>query len=211
MKNKIVVAFLGTDGSGKSTVIHEVTDLLNVATHYEHMRPNYLPSLAVFLKRENRNGPAVVCTTPHAGQSSGFIGSLIRLNYYFIDYTWGYYRKIYRSNGLCLFDRYYYDYLIDPKRGCIDLPQWIIKFYGFFVPRPDLIICLGTDAEKIFKRKPELPMDEIERQVRELKHFAQSQKNAVWIDTGCSIEETVNNAMNVILNRIDHRFAITTQ
>ena len=50
------IAFIGTDGSGKSTIINKISPILNQAFHksifYEHMRPNKLPSLAkLFGKR----------------------------------------------------------------------------------------------------------------------------------------------------------------
>ena len=55
------IAFLGTDGSGKSTIIDAITPILNEAFHkgmtYEHMRPNYLPSLAVLTGKKPKDVP----------------------------------------------------------------------------------------------------------------------------------------------------------
>ena len=213
-KNKVTIAFLGTDGSGKSTIINAVIPILNEAfhsgVHYEHMRPNYMPSLAVAMGKKRKVEPVTVCTDPHAGKPSGFLGSLLRLNYYMIDYTYGYFRKIYLDKSVkthvWIFDRYYYDYLIDPQRGRIQLPEWMIRFYGLFVPTPDIIICLGTDAKKIHERKPELPLEEVERQVNKLQNFARKHKKAVWIDTGCSIEESTKQTMDAILSIMTKRF-----
>lgn len=213
-KNKVTITFLGTDGSGKSTIINAIMPTLNEAfhdgVHYEHMRPNYLPSLAVAMGKKKKGEPVTVCTDPHAEKPSGFFGSLLRLSYYMTDYTYGYFRKIYLDKSIkthvWIFDRYYYDYLIDPRRGRIKLPKWIISFYGCFVPTPDIIICLGTDAEKIHQRKPELPLEEVKRQVKELQRFTRKNKKAVWIDTGCSMEESVDKTMEVILSMMAKRF-----
>jgi thymidylate kinase len=207
-KNKIIV-FLGTDGSGKSTIINAVTPIIekeyNKKIHYEHLRPNYIPSLAVLLGKRTKEQEAKIerVENPHAKKPSGFLGSLFRLSYYIIDYTVGYLLKVYPSKDIFFFDRYYYDYLIDAQRNLVNLPLWIIKFYGFFIPSPDLIICLGTDAEKIYQRKPELPLEEVVRQINELKKISVKYKSAVWIDTGCSIEETIENTVQVIDNCLD--------
>lgn len=208
------IAFLGTDGSGKSTIINAVSSVLGQAFHkgvrYEHMRPNYLPSLAILTGKRSKDTPMEICTNPHGGKTSGFIGSLLRVSYYWLDYTYGYLCKVYFDksvkNHVWIFDRYFYDYVNDPQRACIRLPQWLLKCYGLFIPKPDLIICLGTDPERIHARKPELPLVEVRRQVETLKVFAKNNKKAVWIDTGCSVEESVHYTMKAILNMMGNRF-----
>lgn len=211
------IAFLGTDGSGKSTIIDRISPILNHAFHkgvrYEHMRPNYLPSLAVLTGKKSKNAPHEVCTDPHGGKASGFMGSLLRISYYWLDYTYGYFRKVYFDksvkNHVWIFDRYFYDYVNDPLRACIRLPKWLLKCYGLFVPNPDIVICLGARPEQIHERKPELPIEEVRHQVDTLKAFAERNRHAVWVDTGCSVEESVDQAMIAILDMMSKRFANT--
>jgi hypothetical protein len=50
----------------------------------------------------------------------------------------------------------------------------------------------------IHARKPELPLDEVARQVADLRRFCEKNKRAVWIDTGCAIEESVDKALGAI-------------
>ena len=206
------IAFLGTDGSGKSTIIENIKPILNNAFHkavyYEHMRPNKLPSIArLFGRNEEFNTPV---TNPHGSSSSGFFGSLLRWLYYTLDYTFGFYLKVWPKKAIrsCvwIFDRYYYDYLIDPKRGRISLPRWLLKVGQLIIPEPDLILCLGTDAASIHKRKPELTLKEVERQVLELREFCDAHKRAVWIDTGKDIETSSNDALEVIITMMSKRF-----
>ncbi len=206
------IAFLGTDGSGKSTIIENIKPVLNEVFHnavyYEHMRPNKFSSIARLMgNKEEFTGPV---TDPHGSTTSGFLGSLLRWSYYMLDYTLGFYLKVWPKKAMrsCvwIFDRYYYDYLIDPKRGRIKLPAWILKFGQFIIPEPDIILCLGADAETIHKRKPELPLAEVERQVAELKRFSNSHKRSVWIDTGKDIEESSNDALEAILKVMAKRF-----
>ena len=159
------------------------------------MRPNYLPSLAVAMGKKKADEPTGVCSNPHGSKPSGFIGSLIRLTYYWIDYTWGYFKKVFLDKAfkthVWLFDRYYYDYYIDQRRARLNLPSWIIKLYGLFVPAPDLTICLGGDPEKIYARKPETSLEEVKRQTKVLKEFASTHKKAVWVDTTTTPEESI--------------------
>jgi thymidylate kinase len=205
------VVFTGADGSGKSTIIQGIEPVMQAALHkipkYEHLRPNLLPSIAKLFGRNAATGPV---TDPHASSQSGFIGSLLRLFYYSLDYILGYWFKVYptlvRKQNLYVFDRYYYDYLIDPRRSRIRLPRWIIKAVLFFIPEPNLILCLGADPAVIHARKPELPLGEVARQVAELKRFCGSNKRAVWIDTGCPIEDSIDQALEAITSRMAARY-----
>lgn len=207
------IAVLGTDGSGKSFIINSITPILNEAfhngVHYEHMRPNYLSSLAVVTGRKKADTHNI-CTDPHSSKSSGFVGSVARLTYYWIDYTYGYFRKVFMDKAfkthLWIFDRYYYDYLIDQRRARVNLPEWIIKLYGILVPRPDLTLCLGGDPEKIYDRKPETSLAEVKRQTEALKTFCKKSKNTAWIDTTLKPEESIDAAMTAILNMLSKRF-----
>lgn len=209
------IAFLGTDGSGKSTIIESIKpplmDAFHNAVYYEHMRPNKFPSIAKLLgNKEDFSGPV---NNPHASSASGFFGSLFRWAYYMLDYTFGFYLKVWPKKAIrssvWIFDRYYYDYLIDSKRGRIKLPNWILRFGQLIIPEPDIILCLGADASVIHQRKPELPLSEVERQVAVLKKFCSSHNRAVWIDTGQSVEQSSSEALHAIIEVMAMRFKTT--
>lgn len=210
------IAVLGTDGSGKSFIINSITPILNEAFHngvrYEHMRPNYFSSLAVATGRK-KTDTHEVCSNPHGSKPSGLIGSIARLTYYWLDYTYGYFRKVFLDKTfrthLWIFDRYYYDYLLDQRRARLNMPEWIIKLYGIFVPRPDLTLCLGGDPEKIYARKPETSLEEVTRQTVVLQQFCKNHKNAVWVDTTLKPEQSIDAAMTAILGMLSKRFAKT--
>lgn len=210
-----VIAVLGTDGSGKSAIISAITPLLLEAFHgtvfYNHLRPNWLPDIGVLLgKREKSSSPV---DKPHAQHASGLFISLLRWSYYLFDYTLGYYRKIWlpvhTGSKVFIFDRYYYDYSIDQKRSRINLPHWLIRLGEFFVPTPDIILCLGGNPETIYTRKPETSLNEVARQVAALKQFCLRHKNAVWIDTTKSLEKSVDDALRAIHEVMKKRFANT--
>lgn len=210
-----LIAILGTDGSGKSTIINKITPILNEGFHkgiiYNHLRPNVLPDIGVVLGKRKKAEEVTVVSNPHAEKQSGCIGSLIRWGYYMIDYTIGYLKTVFpvihTKSKVFIFDRYYYDYYIDPKRFKTSLPHWILKSGECFVPKPDLILCLGGDPEKIYSRKPETSLQEVTRQTNVLKKFCQTHKNAVWIDTCTDIETSTNQTMEAICKMMSKRFS----
>ena len=205
------IAILGTDGAGKTTIIDAISEPLNEAVHnalyYEHMRPNLIPNIAQLFGKQKQSGSVV---NPHEAKPSGFLGSLLRLFYYSFDYIFGFWFKVYpiivKKSSIWIFDRYYYDYLIDQKRAKMNLPKWIIKGMGIVIPKPNLIICLGTEAEIIHKRKPELPLEEIEYQVNILKTFCNNEQKAIWVDTGTSLDKSIETTFNIIKNKMADRY-----
>jgi thymidylate kinase len=207
----VCIAILGTDGAGKTTLINEIDQHLKNAVHngvyYLHMRPNVIPNIAQLFGAKKHASPVV---TPHAAKPSGALGSMIRLLYYLFDYSVGYLIKIYpvkvKKSSIWIFDRYFFDYLIDPKRARINLPKWVIKSAGFFVPEPDLILCLGASPEVIHKRKPELPLEEVIIQVDKLKDFCHRKDNAIWVNTSVSLEESANLSLKMISNVMSSRY-----
>lgn len=209
-----VIAVLGTDGSGKSTIINAITPWLNESFHhgvvYNHLRPNAIPDLGVVLGKKPKGEKVTVVSDPHKLKPSGFLGSLVRWGYYMIDYTFGYLKVVWPKKAtkskVFIFDRYYYDYYVDQRRARISLPRWILRFGELFVPKPDLTLCLGGDPKKIYARKPETSLEEVERQVKVLKDFCAHRKNAVWIDTTLPIEESCLDARKAILEMMTPRF-----
>jgi thymidylate kinase len=201
------IAFLGIDGSGKTTIIHRITPYLEeVYPHkvfYEHLRPNCIPTLAHLFGKKRRK--AETDADPHDQKQSHIFGSVLRFSYYFLDYTVGYCLKIFPKkifhSCIWIFDRYYYEYLIDPLRTRITLPKWVFKTGMLLIPEPDLIICLGALPKIIHLRKPELNIQEITRQINELSDFCKRHKHAVWVDTGCTIQHSVDKTMQVIYEK----------
>lgn len=212
-----VIAVLGTDGSGKSTIINAITPWLNQGFHhgviYNHLRPNVIPDLGVMFGKKKAIGKGevpTVCSDPHGQKPSGFVGSLVRWGYYLLDYTFGYMKSVWKTihihSKVFIFDRYYYDYYIDQRRSRTSLPRWILRLGECMVPTPDLILCLGGDPQKIYNRKPETSLEEVTRQTHVLQDFCRNRNKAVWIDTTTTPQESIRAAQSAILKMLSVRF-----
>lgn len=157
----LFIAVIGTDGSGKSTVIKQlITDLApgfrKIALF--HWKPTF------FNKNNSEN---IVVTDPHKQEPRSTLLSGIKLLLYFLQYLFGYVFKIVPmkiKSTLILFDRYYYDLIVDPKRFRIRFPKNIIKKLSYFIPKPDLIFYLNTKPTIALERKNELNLEELKRQ-----------------------------------------------
>ncbi len=210
-----MLAILGTDGSGKSALIDAMRETLNLPLHgaikVRHWRPGLLPSIVVLTGGRRPEGPV---TRPHQAPSSGGFGSLLRLGYYALDFILGYWLiilpELVRQPCLDIFDRYFHDFHVDPRRSRVALPPWVVRIVDGLIPEPDLVICLGTDPERIHARKPELPLPEIARQVSRLRQWQANASHAFWVDSGSTIEKMHDDTLTCLLHamsqRMDRRF-----
>lgn len=198
-----VVAFMGVDGVGKSTVIRDVEPALSAATHRNvrtsHLRPRLLPPLA---RLKGVPAPTIAVLDPHGSTPSGVLGSLLRLAYYATDYLVGYWLRVRpfvaRRPSVWLFDRYAYDMAVDPRRFRIGVSARVASLFTRCVPRPDVIVCLHASAEVIAGRKQELPRAEVERQLRALRDFAGSEPRAVLVSTEGTREEVRDRVLEAL-------------
>lgn len=95
------------------------------------------------------------------------------MTYYWLDYVIGIpylLRKEVQYEKYSIYDRYIYDFVVDPQRSRINLPDWLRKLYACMVIQPQIIFILYADFMVIYKRKQELTIDEIARQQMEFKN-----------------------------------------
>lgn len=206
----LVLAILGVDGAGKSTVISSLLPVLNAATHntvvVKHLRPGWLPPLARLKGASRIDGPVLA---PHAATPSGVLGSLLRLSYLTLDYVVGYWLwtrpLIAKSPTVVVFDRYAYDMAFDPRRFRVGLPGRVARWFAMLVPTPDLIVCLHGAPETIAARKQELPLEETRRQVEALREFAAREPRAVMVSTDITVEETRDQVLHALCKVLRRR------
>lgn len=203
------ISVQGADGTGKSTFIDGLVDAIafyyvdeKSKSHVYHHRPKVLPNLGaagekIGLMKEDKD-----YTNPHRARPGGVISSFVRMTYYWLDYVIGVPFKLRRDvqfDKFTIYDRYIYDFLVDPHRSRINLPYRIRKLFIRLVPQPRIVFVLLTDADIIYKRKQELSIVEINRQLGEFRKLAASHKRFVILDASRTPEELVRDALKVII------------
>jgi thymidylate kinase len=117
-------------------------------------------------------------------------------------------------SGLVIFDRYFHDVLIDPKRYRYGGPQWLTKLLCLLAPpAKPLFLVLDANEEVIFGRKQELPIDELKRQRKAYLEFAARYSSAVVVDCNDAKRASANVfcAVRVYVSRRSRTIPLTTR
>lgn len=199
----LVLAIIGTDGSGKSKISNELFTHLAPAfrrVKYYHWKPQIFNSKKQEMKIEKE---------PHGKPSRNILLSIGKLFYYVIQYIVGNMAVVFPQklrSTMIIFDRYFYDIQVDQKRFRMNCPRVLIKLFLPFIPSPDLVFFLQTNPEISLKRKNELSIDELSRQNGEfllLKDFLKDKFHV--IQNNDDPDDAVNEIVNIILNYLEKR------
>src|SRR5205807_9378399 len=117
-----------------------------------HWRP-------MFLHPQRGGGEPV--TNPHGKPARGALASIAVSSILLLDYWLGYLlmiRPMLVRTRLVVFDRYFHDMLVDPRRYRYGGPTWLLeKVSGWVRPKDAIFIILDADDEVILSRKSEVP------------------------------------------------------
>ncbi len=197
----MIVVILGVDGCGKSSVVEMLER--RFARVFREVRVLLLrPMLG---RGGAREGAPV--TDPHRLPPRGLLGSIAKLFYLLVDYSTIYpwkwrQRGAPKDRGIIIFDRYYHDLLVDPRRYRYGAPLWLARWIGNLVPSPDLWILLDAPPDVILARKQEVSRDELARQRKAYFAFAGDRDNAFTIDATKPLEDVTQGVENLILDRL---------
>lgn len=168
-KRGFIVSFSGVDGAGKSTVISKIKQVLEEKYRKEVVvlrhRPSLLPILSSFKYGKEKAEQKAASKLPRQGNNQSKINSTFRFLYYFSDYFVGQfivYSKYILRGKIVLYDRYYFDFINDPKRTNLNLTESLPLAFSKFVIKPDINFLLTAPANEILKRKQELTAEDID-------------------------------------------------
>lgn len=201
-RSGLFVAVLGPDGAGKSTLIQHLQNQLQGAfrrTALYHFRPRLLEA-----KDDSRP-----VSKPHDKPPRPLPVILLKLAYYWFDYTFGYLLKVrpkVARSTLVLFDRYYHDLLVDPRRYRHRGAGAVTRLVGDFVPKPDLFIILNVRGEVSYVRKPEVPPEETNRLRECYQALTLRLSGAIPLDANLPSDQVSRCAESVILEVLHQRY-----
>ena len=196
----ITICFLGPDGSGKSTIIH---GLLNKTLPFRRNNYFHLKPIKV-----NKLSSGMVVSNPHASPPYSKIKSFVKLVYYFFLYNVGWIKNVLPikiKSSLVIFDRYYDDILVDHRRFRYGGSRWLAKLMRVFIPRPDIYFILTTDSDIIYKRKQEVSLNELNRQIILYRGLGDG-KRYFNIDVNREPKEIVEGINEMLMNKMNERY-----
>ena len=173
LKKQYFFVFVGPDGSGKTTLM---TKLISDSKKYLrsnssristfHHRPHLFKNISdLFKKNVSIEELEDRIHNPHNGKQSSGMVSFIKTLYYSIDYRLGFILKILplqHKNQFIIFDRYFFDFIVDQKRSAVKLNKFIVKLiYKVLIPKPNKVFFIKVDPTEAHNRKNELPINEI--------------------------------------------------
>jgi len=207
----IVVCLAGADGSGKTTLAQGLAEQLFKrpfkAVRYSHGHIGVLPRFRDI--RAFFRGSPSVSESPEAGRPlKGMMKpipawkSILLATYYALDLNLARFRlRRWRGQwSLILMDRSFYDYFI--QLGHRNCPWGYLRFLSALIPKPDLLLCLTGNANQIHARKPELTVEEIEREQILLQKMTEQFSFARLLDSGERIDAMVDAACGQVCSAL---------
>jgi thymidylate kinase len=197
------IAFLGPDGSGKSTVARRVgAELAPLfrSVHDYHLRPHWLG-------RPRSHEPVL---DPHGSPVRGRLASLAKLGLWWADCTAGFlfdlYPRLVRGQ-LLLFDRHFSDLLVDPRRYRYAGSQRLASAVCASTFGPALFVLLDAPVDVIHARKREVAREEVERQLGDYRRLLHRFSSHHAVDATRSVDDVAAEITDGIVARLERRTA----
>jgi thymidylate kinase len=204
----ITVTFSGVDGAGKSTIIEEVRQTLQKKYRQKIVvlrhRPSLLPILSSVVHGKSDAEKRTREKLPRQGTNKSVISSLFRFTYYYLDYLVGQYYIYFRytlRGYTVLYDRYYFDFIIDSRRSNIVLPKGFMKWCYHFIFKPQVNVFLFASPEIIRSRKQELSQEDITSLTTEYTQLFNElgnsgSKQQYLVINNINLDDTIRRVMN---------------
>ena len=192
------ICLLGVDGSGKSTLVHEICEQfrqkgVDARSYYFGWQP-FLPTTRLFSRMFRKHNYRI--TDQFNKKNAPFsILQELTLCYFFVEYLARYlYVRLAQRSSFLVFDRYFYDIYTHysyAERSII-FPLLLNIF-----PRPHHLFVLDVSSDVACRRKPEMPLEMVKAHRNRYLALAQKLKAPVVL-TDKPVQATVSTIMEAI-------------
>ena len=214
------IAFVGADGAGKSTVIGSLLDNWPEICRYIYMgasieRANYslptsrwttrrkLRALGSTLDDPNVLPPTAIMTPEQRERLGGnhIVKALGLVNRVLEQWFRQLIVTTFKLQGFAvLCDRHFlFDYCPNLERSNLPLSvrihHWLL---AHAYPRPDMVIFLDADPAILLQRKPEWPIEHLERQRSDILDQAKYLRNFVRVDVSRNLEAVLSDVADKV-------------
>ena len=165
------VVLLGPDGAGKSSIAEAVhSSICTPRKKVVYLGVRKTPRLLKVFARKSSKASTSESGGERPSTKLTVRGRVfLRTLFYLIWFLYSYYRLIFPllvSGYVVIGDRYFHDILILKD---VQLSDVWVKFFLKVMPSPSATVLLISSPTDIFERKPELEIDEIDRQMSAYK------------------------------------------
>lgn len=186
------IAFLGCDGSGKSSVIAGVVEELQrrgVTVTCGHWRPAL-----------SKDGGGSAADDPHGKPPRGTLSSALKLAWMALNWWGAWFHHLGRQarHGMVVFDRYHADLLVDPLRYRYGGPAWLAALVTRMMPQPEAVLFLDADPAVLWARKQEVTIECLAASRARYLELAATNQRVVVIDAS----QPLNGVIADVLARI---------
>ncbi len=200
----LFVVLVGPDGAGKTAAGLALREGLS-GTFYRELGL-YLHWKARVVKRPS-DPTGTPCADPHGAPPRSRVSSVLFLAHV-AEMAVAHWLKVWPvlfKNGLVLVDRYYYDFLVDPRRYRLRVPTGLAWTGYRLVPHPDLVLLFDAPTEVLRSRKREVSAEETERQRKAYRDVCRRLDSARTIDATQPLDRVAAAALRACLETLAAR------